>query len=371
MRVIGRMDLNRALLARQLLLNRRDLDVRCAVESLVGLQAQVPNAPYVSLWSRLERFEPDDLSALVEEREVVRAPLMRATIHLVTARDCARLRPVLQSVFERSFGSSPFAKNLDGVDLGEVRQAGRALLAEPRTRAALGRALGERWPDRDPLSLAYAVTYLLPAVQMPPRGVWGKRSQATWVAAETWLGRRLEAGARVEEAVLRYLAAFGPATVQDVALWSGLTGVRDVVESLRPWLRTYRDEDGRELFDVEDGLLPDPESPAPPRFLPEFDNVLLSHADRSRIVEGGRNPPIPSGGGAGPALGTVLIDGFMCATWLLERGRGGDAARLVVTPFAQFGRRHEEAVCYEGERLLAFVAADAADRDVVLAVPAA
>jgi hypothetical protein len=361
--VLSRKELNRALLERQLLLRRQDQTAQAAIEHLVGLQAQAPNAPYVALWSRLDAFRPEELAALLQGRTAVRAPLMRATIHLVSAADCVALRPAAQSVLARSFGSSPFARNLEGADLDAVVEAGRALLADPLTRVALGRALSERLPGYDPLSLAYAVTYLVPAVQAPPRGIWGERGQATWVAAEAWVGRPIERDAPAEPAVLRYLAAFGPASAQDVAVWSGLTGTRALLESLRHRLRTFRDENGRELYDVEGAPRPDPDTPAPVRFLPEFDNVLLSHADRSRVIEGNRKPPLPTG--SGPGLGTVLIDGFMRATWRLERA--GDAVVLVVTPFATLPRADADGVREEGAQLLAFVAGDGSDRDVVVA----
>jgi hypothetical protein len=363
--VLGLKELNRALLERQLLLRRHELTAEAAIEHLVGLQAQAPNAPYVALWSRLEAFRPEGLAALLQEREAVRAPLMRATIHLVSAADFVALRPVVQPVLAREFGASPFARNLDGVDLDELVAAGQALLAEPLTRAALGRALSEDRPGYDPLSLAYAITYLVPAVQATPRGIWGARGEATWVAAEAWLGRPVERSASPESALLRYLAAFGPASARDVSVWSGLTGTGALLERLRPGLRTFRDERGRGLFDLDDAPRPDADTPAPVRFLPEFDNVLLSHADRSRVIEGDRKPPLPTG--SGPGLGTVLIDGFVRATWKLERD--GDTAVLVVTPFVKLPRAHAREVSEEGTELLAFVAGDARDRDVVVAAP--
>jgi hypothetical protein len=362
--VLGPRELNRALLERQLLLRRHDLTAQAAIEHLVGLQAQAPHAPYVALWSRLGAFRPDGLAQLLRERQAVRAPLMRATIHLVSAADLVALRPVLQPVLERAFGASPFARNLDGVDLDELAVDGRALLAEPLTRAALGRALSEHRPGYDPLSLAYAITYLVPAVQPTPRGVWGERGQAAWVAAETWLGRPIDGAASPESAVLRYLAAFGPASARDVSVWSGLTGAAEFLEQLRPRLRSFADENGRELFDLDEAPRPDPDTPAPVRFLPEFDNVLLSHADRSRVIEGDRRPPLPTGSGAG--IGTVLIDGFMRATWKLRRD--GDVPALVVTPFAKLPRARAAELREEAERLLAFVAG-VHGGDVVIAAP--
>jgi hypothetical protein len=354
--VLTRRALNRALLERQLLLSRGRLGAAEAIERIVGMQAQVPNAPYIGLWTRLEAFRPDELGRMIERGEAVRGPLFRATLHLVTAPDWPELRSVVQPVLERSFGSTAFARNLDGIDLDALLAAGRALLEErPRTRAELARLLGERWPDRDGASLAYAITYLVPLVQVPPRGVWGRTGQATWTAAEA----RLEARPSPDELILRYLRAFGPATVADVRTWSGLAGLRDPIERLRPQLRTVRDEQGRELLDLPGAPLPDPETPAPPRFLPDYDNVLLGHADRSRVMDERTRAAI--------GMPTVLVDGFVAATWKLERTAG--SATLVVEPFGRLPPRDREAVTAEAAQLLAFTAADAEGHDVRFASP--
>jgi Winged helix DNA-binding domain len=357
---LGRRALNRATLERQLLLRRARLPAVEAIDHLIGIQAQAPNAPYVSLWARLAGFHPDELARLLSQRRAARAPLMRATIHLAGADDCLALRPVLQPVLERGFAGSPFARQLTGMDMEALLAEGRALLAErPRTRGELGRLLAARWPDRDATCLAYAISYLVPLVQVPPRGIWGERGPATWTTTEAWLGRPLSPDRSVEQLVLRYLAAFGPATVNDAQTWSGLTRLREILERLRPRLATFRDQAGNELFDLPDAPRPDADTPAPPRFLAEYDNLLLSHADRGRVVPDGRRVPLFAGNGG--VLGTVLVDGFFHGTWRITRHR--DTATLTIELFAALPGPDHTALVEEGMRLLALAADDAATHD--------
>jgi hypothetical protein len=326
--VLDRRTLNRTLLARQLLLERVRRPASEVIDYLVGLQAQEPPDPYVALWSRIDGFDPMELSDLLEERRAVRMGLLRGTLHLATADDALVQYPILADVMRRSWRSSPFTKQLDGVDVDEVIAASRAIVEErPRTPTELGVVLGESWPDRDPASLAYAARFLLPLVQVPPRGLWGRTGRATNTTLEAWVGRPLDKRPRVEDLVLRYLAVFGPATVADMRVWSWLTGLREVVEGLGPLLRTYRDEAGRELFDVADGPIADPDLPAPVRFLPQYDNLFLSHEDRSRI-----NGELSWGiefGWKGP----ILVDGGIAAAWRVRRA--GKAATMTV----ELGRR--------------------------------
>lgn len=323
-----------------------------ALEHLLGLQAQVPNVPYLALWNRLEGFSPPDLGRLMTDRAAVRAPLMRATIHLVTARDCLRLRPLMQPVLARTFASTSWARQLAGEDLDAIVAGGRELLGhQPRTRAALSAVLGQQWPELDTPSLGIAVTYLLPAVQIPPRGVWGRTGAATWAPLKTWLGEEA-AGANLEDLVTRYLAAFGPASVRDMQAWCGLTHLREVADRLAGRLRRFRTEDGAELLDVPDGPLPDPETPAPVRFLPEYDNVLLSYADRSRVIAEAEH--VPMLGGKGGYVGTVLVDGLVSATWAL-RHQGGSSV-LTVLPSLPLGAARSDEMSAEGTRMLALLA---------------
>jgi hypothetical protein len=362
--------LNRALLERQLLLARSRMAATDAIERVVGLQAQVPTDPYIALWSRLEGFRTDELARLITERRALRMGLMRATVHLVTARDALAIWPVVRSVFERTFvsargdvGVPTFTSRLAGVDMEAVLAAGRKLVDEsPRSAAELRPLLKKRWPRRDADALAAAVHFLLPLVQVPPRGVWGASAQTRHTTLEAWLGRQAPSDTAPDELIVRYLRAFGPATVADARIWSRLTGLREVFERLRPRLRTFRDEKGRELFDVPDGPLPDADTPAPPRFLPEYDNVFLSHDDRSRIIRGdiGHSQRSVMEGRSG----SVLVDGFIGATWKIARADG--KATLSLASVGPLGRRDIDAVVAEGERLLAFTD-PAAERRVTVA----
>ena len=385
--------LNRATLDRQLLLLRHEMPARQAVRHLGGLQAQAPLAPYVGLWTRLASFTTDELSDLLSERTVVRAPIMRATVHLVDAADFVAFRPLFDGLMAAGLRAN-FARTLTGVDLDALAARAAELLAKrPLTRAHLARELAASWPEAEPRSLAYAVTYLVPVIQVPPRGVWGKTAQATWTTAESWLadvsgpapapvtagsspvvgmaeaaggmaeaaGGMAEAAGGIAEAVgdsravdrlvRRYLAAFGPATVADIQTWSGLTRLREVTDRFE--LRVLRGPDGAELLDLPELELPGEDMPAPPRFLPEFDNLLLSHADRRRVIP--HDHPVPLWPGNGATQGTLLIDGVWDATWRIT------AEALTITPFRRLTAAEESAITEEAANLLAFSAGREAD----------
>ncbi len=294
-------ELNRSLLARQGLLDRVAVPVEAMVERLVGMQAQIPGNPYIGLWSRLRDFTPDALSGLVAAGAVVRAQLMRSTIHLVTARDHDGFFAPMLPCQERHYAAQ-WRKRMGGADLGAVIAAGSALLeARPLSRGELDVLLAERFPGAGKGALAMAATLHLPVVQVPPRGEWGASALPRLAI------REVGEPATVDAIIRRYVAAFGPVSVADMRTWSGLTGLREVADRL-----DLVEVDG--LLDVPDAPWPDPDTPVPPRFLPEYDNVLLAHADRSRIVP--HQVELPRGG----VRGTVLVDGFVAGAWVHADG---------------------------------------------------
>jgi hypothetical protein len=383
-RRLDRRTLNRTLLDRQLLAGPSALGLDAAVAHLVGLQAQIPTSPYIGLWSRLARFAHADLADAISERRLVRIALMRSTIHLVTARDCRKLRPAVRQALDRELTATIWGPPIKGMDLDALLTEARAALRErPMTAAELGKHLLLRWPDRDPRAMAYAVRNLETLVQVPPRGLWGMPGQPRHAVAADWLAGQgatgsgmagsgmagtgmagtdaadaapgSDAAARRRAMIPRYLAAFGPATVMDVQAWAGVTRLAEVIEPLRPGLRTYRDENGRELWDLPEASLGDPDAPAPVRFLPEYDNAILGYADRSRIIPDGHTfasyarrlrPRCVVRGG-------VLADGFLAGVWSVTKA--GDEHSLTVDPFTPLPPATAAAVEETGHRLLAFV----------------
>ncbi|MET9134259.1 winged helix DNA-binding domain-containing protein [Streptomyces antibioticus] len=335
--------LNRATLERQLLLRPAAVSATEAVSHLLGLQAQNVRPPYYALAARLDGFRPEDLSAPMADRQVVRIVTMRSTIHTHTADDALTLRPLVQPARDRELNA--FRKGLAGVDLDVLAVLARDLVEEePRTMGQLREALSARWPEADPQSLGLAARCRLPLVQVTPRGLWDRSGQVALTTAEHWLGRPAEPAPSPDDVVTRYLAAFGPASVKDMQTWAGLTRLRDAFERLRPRLLTFRDEYGVELFDLPEAPRPDPDIPAPPRFLPEFDNLLLSHADRTRVVPSGYRGRTWRGN---QAYRTLLVDGFLAGVWRLEQ----DA--LVVEPFGRLTAGQRREVTEEAERMLA------------------
>ncbi|WP_328834200.1 winged helix DNA-binding domain-containing protein [Streptomyces sp. NBC_00252] len=336
--------LNRATLHRQLLLHRTPLPAGAAVSHLLGLQAQNVKPPYYALAARLDGFTPEALSGAMAEREVVRIVTLRSTIHTHTADDALILRPLVQAARDRELGN--FRKGLVGVDLDRLAVLARELVeAEPRTMKELREALLVEWPDADPQALAIAARCKLPLVQVTPRGLWGQSGQVALTTAEHWLGRPAEPAPAPDATVLRYLAAFGPASVKDMQTWAGLTRLREAFERLRPQLVTFYDSNGVELFDLPDAPRPAADTPAPPRFLPEFDNLLLSHADRTRVVPAEYRGRAWQGN---VAHRTLLVDGFLAGLWKLDEANG----HLVIEPFGRLTKAQRSEIVAEGALML-------------------
>lgn len=362
--VLDNRALNRATLARQLLLDRADVPVLDAVAHLGGLQAQEPQEPFVGLWSRVRAFDPAVLSDLLAGRSVVRTHLMRRTVHLVTADDALAWRARFDAMLrQRVLGT--YRRELDGVDLDELAAAGRAVMAdgEPRSMTELARAVAERWPGPGSRALGeMLVAALVPMVQLPPRGLWRTRAGVRNVPLSSWLGREidppsLDGSDPVGQALVRrYLAAFGPAASADLRAWCGLAGLPAAVSAMREELITFRDERGRELLDLPDAPRPDPGTPAPVRFLPAFDNVVLGYHDRGRIIDDAHRGLSVAG------ARVVLVDGRAAATWSVEAGT------VVVTPLGRFARADRTAVAEQGQALASFLSDDDSDR-VRIAAP--
>jgi len=351
MRTLSRRELGRALLVRNLLLERSPLSHVEAVRHLVGLQAQEPQEPYAGLFSRLASFDPLQPSRALEERRLVRTLMMRRTLHLMTAEDCRALRPLHQPMLEQRMRSVLRAR-LPGVDEAELAAAGTPEFDEqPRRLSEVGRAVQHRWPHAAPRDLGDALSSLVPLVQVPPRGLWCRTGPARHTTISAWLGRDVTyPGAEADGLVLRYLAAHGPASTADIRTWSGLGGLRPVVDRLRPGLRTFRDERGRVLLDLPDAEIPDADVPAPPRFLPAFDNAVLGYADRSRVIDDDHRGLSVTG------ARFLLVDGRVAATWDVRNDDGTTV--LTIDPLTELAR--SDGVDEEGARLLSLLALDGA-----------
>ncbi len=353
MTVLSSRALGRALLERQLLLRRADLAVVPAVEQVFGLNAQNPNDPYLALWSRIQSFAVASLSTAIEDRSLVRSTMMRATQHLMSAEDFGFVRPVLAPLLQR-VQRNAFGRRTASVDLDGLVIAARELLADGRTltRPELGRLLARRWPVDDPTTLGWTAQYLVPLIHPAPSGTWNVYGATPFTLADVSVGD-------VRRMVLRYLAAFGPASVADARTWSGVSGLREVFAELRPSLRVYVDQSGRELFDLPDQSLPDEDVPAPIRFLPPFDATLLGHADRTRIMTDEIRRQVCIGAGV---AATVLVDGTVAATWTVSSD--GVLRLQPLRPLTDADTIEAEAV-----RLLAFIHPSTTHRNRVEFLP--
>ncbi len=352
-------------MARQWLLEPRRASALEAIEQLVGLQAQDVKAPYFQLWARLADFDPHELSALLEGRDAVRIVLMRGTIHLVSARDALLLRPLVDPVIGRATDGNWSVGDVDREDLAA---AGRELVeAEPRTFAQLGALLAERFPDADPPALAQQIRALVGLVQVPPRGLWRQSGAAAHTSIEQWLDGVEVPEPSLSTLIRRYLAAFGPASVQDMQKWSGLSRLRPAFENVRSELVSFADAvTGRELFDLPDAPRPPRDTPVPPRLVGPFDNLVLSHADATRVLPTDYRRLVMTQNGL--IAGMALIDGFVAGNWRIKATK--KHALLTITSFngKAYKKADAAALTEEGLSLLRFAAPDAAAADVGFSV---
>jgi hypothetical protein len=362
--VLTRRDLNRALLARQLLLARADRTVVSALEGVAGLQAQLARPPFIGLWTRLKGFDRTALLDALVARTVVRVTAMRGTLFLLSAHDYLALRGALQPGLTRGLQAITGGA-LKDTDLAAAEARTRAFLARaPATFEAIRDHLADRAGTGNVRHLAYALRMTLPLVQVPdPDLTWGFPGAASFALADGWLKRKVSTTTSAPETLVRrYLAAFGPASVADAQTWSGVPKLAEVFERLRKDLVTFRDERKRELFDVPEGPRPAAEVAAPIRFVPDWDNVLLGHQDRSRIIADEHRSRISTRNLQ--VLATFLIDGMVAGSWSIART--SKAATLTMVPFVKVGRTDRAALEEEGERLLAFAEPDRKVRNTVI-----
>ncbi|GIH99846.1 winged helix DNA-binding domain-containing protein [Planobispora takensis] len=353
--------LNRATLARQMLLARQKAEVVTAVERLGGMQAQEARHPFTGLWTRIDGFRREDLHRALHERSVVRGMMMRATLHLVSAADYAAFHAAVDPVLAAALNGR--GQLTAGLDLEALLPVARTILADgPRDFTALRALLQERFPEAGDRALGYAVRTRLPLVMVPTQHRWAFPPSADFTMAQTWLGGTGQEppGDPVQALVLRYLAAFGPATAADAQTWSGLKGLRAVLDGLRPKLVTFRDEKGRELFDLPEAPRPQEDVPAPARFLPDFDNLVLAHADRTRLMAEEYRSRVTTKNLRVRA--TFLWDGRVRGTWQAETKR--KSAVLILTAFEPLPEDAIAALTAEGEELLRFLEPDATAHEV-------
>jgi hypothetical protein len=351
---------NRATLARQLLLERADVGAVEAVQRLAGLQGQEPKHPYLGLWSRVDGFAEEQLTKAVEEREVVRATMFRGTLHLVTAADYLRFRTTMRPVLEA--GLRMLGDRAEGLEPQKVVAAAKRILAkEPLTFTEVRDALQAEFPEVNDRALGFCTRMMVPLVMFPTDTRWGWSANARFTPAEEWLKATIHFSAVPEELVTRYLEAFGPATPADFQTWSGLTKAKLYFDAVE--LETFTDEAGKTLYDVPGGPRPDEETPVPVRFLPEFDNLLLSHAKRERIIADEHRPAVFTKNLR--VKSTYLVDGLVAGVWSAEKKRG--VATLTLTPFGRSLKKTQAELEREGSALLRFLEPDAKTYDLVTA----
>jgi hypothetical protein len=339
-RTLTQRERNRALLARQLLLERAETTLPQALERIGGLQAQYAPSMYIGLWSRLQGFGRADLNRALEDRTVIQGTLMRITIHLVSARDywpfVVAIRRARRESWMKVRRERPAVSDLEAA----AARLRPHLVDGPRRRAEIDKLIG-----RD---LSIGVGLWLDLVRVPPSGTWERRRADLYAAAEEWLGPpNVTAEAGLEHLVRRYLGAFGPASRADIANWAGLPAadLDPALERMR--LRRFASESGEELLDLPRAPIPDPETPAPVRFLPVWDATLLVHARRTGILPE-RYRPLVFNTRTPHSVNTFLVDGVVAGTWKYEQGR------VRLEPFERLDPATRRELDEEAERLAEF-----------------
>ncbi len=355
-RTLSRRELNRALLARQLLLERKRVSVPAAVHAVGGLQSQEPRDPYIALWSRVSAFRRERLNRAAARREVVRAPLLRNTLHTTTPADFLRLRALVQPAFDSDLRNHP--EQIEGLDHDAVVAAVTELLAngEARTVRQIEEALSASFPGAPAGGIARCARFLVPLAIAPTEDRWGYSRPPRFVLAVDWLGAPIAPRPDLGELVLRGLAAIGPASSADLRTWSRVPGIRDALTRMRPDLAVFRDEAGRELFDLPNAPRPRGDTPAPVRFFGEYDNVFLSHQDRSRIIDADHAKRYRISTNGRRSL-TFTYDGFVGGMWQWEVKRG--VATIVANTLEKLPRAAMDEIDAEAEALLRYLEPDA------------
>lgn len=353
-RILTKRELNRALLERQMLLRRERRPVLEVIHRLIAMQAQQPRPPFIGLWTRIDGFTASELATLLRERQVVRVTHLRGTLHLLTAADYLALRGAMQPVL--TGGMQAILKQRGAVlDVEAVVKAAAGHFGKrPQTFEDLRTRLMEQFPGVDERAMGYAARMQLPLCMVPDDTQFAYGADTNFALASQWLGRPVPDAGGLENLLLRYLAAFGPSSVNDAQCWSGLPKLKPAFEALRSKLVVYKDENGKELFDVPGAPLPAAEVPAPVRFLPGFDNAILAHQDRSRIIADEHRPLVTTKNLQ--VQPTVLVDGFVAATWDVTLRK--TAVTVAVKAFSPLPAKVKKAIEGEAAGLVKFLAGE-------------
>jgi hypothetical protein len=354
--------LNRATLARQFLLARdAEIGIPGAIAHLLGSQGQQSHDPYIGLWSRLAGFRHEDLTALIVGRTLARATTMRGTLHLHTADDLIGIRAIVQPELTKVWNGN-FKRRFGSEDKEKALRAGRNLLdTKPMTAGQLNKAMHPKFPTAELLALSTLLQLHETLVQIPPTRIWGNSAAPLLTPVENWLPPPYERPISREELVLRYLRSYGPASVADMTTWGRITALGKTFEALRDRLVTFRDETGKVLFDLPDGLRPDEHTPAPVRFLPLYDNAYLGYANRRRMLSEHTAHLINLFQNFKPA---VLIDGMVNAGWAIADSKAGSV--IDIECYRTLTRSETRELKAEAEAFLVFMRPEAKSRAVTL-----